>query len=93
VHLTAYTVLKRQLPDCQGKFFESTGGQFLVSAEAYAGQSELERWLFTDSGRQNQPGETAATAWGCWRRIGKLSKGRTPCQRRTGCVSQSRDPE
>jgi hypothetical protein len=33
VHLTAYTVLKRQLPDCQGKFFESTGGQFLVSAE------------------------------------------------------------
>jgi hypothetical protein len=33
VHLTAYTVLKRQLLDCLGQFLESNGGQFLASAE------------------------------------------------------------
>jgi hypothetical protein len=35
VHLTAYTVLKRQLLDCLGQFLESNGGQFLASAEDY----------------------------------------------------------
>ena len=34
MHLTAYTVLKRQLLDCLGQFLESNGGQFLASAEA-----------------------------------------------------------
>ena len=57
MHLTAYTVLKRQLLDCLGQFLESNGGQFLASAEegnvwercigkSARSTSRCSRWLF-----------------------------------------------
>jgi hypothetical protein len=48
VHLTAYTVLKRQLLDCLGQFLESNGGQFLASAEGLL--ADIQKAVVTEVG-------------------------------------------